>query len=256
MVFNDDDNNDDICSDIDYWAGTDDTSYTLERKSANSNRALDDMVQVVEMCDGLWKWDDNNQTDLPIATTALVAGQSDTTLSVSHLKISRVRIKDQNGNWITLDPVSAEELPDNATASTPSAYAKVASSIIFNCPPSYGYAGGLEVRFERGASYFAPDDTDKEPGFAAPFHRIISLSAALDYTDTNDLDDRSAKIRRKLGEPPTEETSATGMWARFVSFYSSRFTDQKVTLQPESDDYGASMINHGSSQGSENTFSV
>jgi hypothetical protein len=249
MQFNSEANGDDIVSDIDYWAGTDVTSYPLAAKARNSNRALDRIVQLIFRADGTWQWDDDNQTDLPIATTDLVAGQRDYTLAVSHLKVERVRIKDAAGNWITLTAIDRRALPDtdlNASNGTPTQYDKIGSSFLPYPAPSYGSTAGFEVQFQRGASYFVPTDTTKSPGFASHLHRLIPLYAARDYCLKNDMTKRVSVITNEIKTLEME----------LVEHYSSRFKDQKVTITPEREDYGGSTLDHGSMGISENTFNI
>ena len=181
--------------------------------------------------DNVWEWDDTNNTDLPIATTSLVASQQDYGIAVGHLKVLKVRIKDQQGNWVSLDPINRRDLTDSqltATAGDPKRYDKVGNSLFLYPKPSYASSGGLEVQFQRGASYFATTDTTKTPGFATHFHRLVSLYAALDYCETNDFDKRAAKIRANI---QTVE-------AELVQHYSSRDLDAKISLKIQNEDYG------------------
>ena len=181
--------------------------------------------------DNVWEWDDTNNTDLPIATTSLVASQQDYGIAVGHLKVLKVRIKDQQGNWVSLDPINRRDLTDSqltATAGDPKRYDKVGNSLFLYPKPSYASSGGLEVQFQRGASYFATTDTTKTPGFATHFHRLVSLYAALDYCETNDFDKRAAKIRANIQT----------LEAELITHYSSRDLDAKISLKIQNEDYG------------------
>lgn len=42
-------------------------------------------------------------------------------------------------------------------------------------------SNGLRIYFDQSISRFTASDTTKVPGFAAPFHRMLSIGAALDY---------------------------------------------------------------------------
>lgn len=234
MQFNSHADNADLYSDARFWCGianTDTTSYPLVDFTRNANFALDRAVALVMKSDGKWQYDDTNNTDLPIATTSLVASQQDYGLAVTHLKVQRVRIKDQQGNWITLDPIDRRDLTDSqltAAAGDPKKYDKVGNSFFLHPKPSYASSSGLEVQFQRGASYFITTDTTKTPGFATHFHRLVSLYAALDYCEVNSLDKRAAKIRANIQV----------LEAELVTHYSSRDADAKVSLKIQNEDYG------------------
>ena len=100
----------DLYSDARFWCGianTDTTTYPLADFTRNANFALDRVSSLI------MKWDDTNNTDLPIATTSLVASQQDYGIAVGHLKVLKVRIKDQQGNWVSLDPINRRDLTDS-----------------------------------------------------------------------------------------------------------------------------------------------
>ena len=49
-------------------SGTADLLATFTR---NMNNALNSVANLIMMSDGRWQWDDNNNTDFPVATTSL-----------------------------------------------------------------------------------------------------------------------------------------------------------------------------------------
>lgn len=231
MQFNGDANNNDIVSDIDYWAGTDVNSYPLIDKARNSNLALDRTVALIMRSDQKWEWDDQNNVDLPIAVTDLVAGQQDYSISITHLKIVKVRIKDATGKWISLDPVDRRDVTDSQFqegSGDPRRYDKVGNSFFLYPASSHSSAGGFEVQFQRPPSYFVPGDTTKTPGFASIFHRLVSLGAAADYCAAHGLDSRLAKINAKIAD----------IEAELIVFYATRNRDEKQSLSLQDEDYG------------------
>jgi hypothetical protein len=164
------------------------------------NEGLNSVVQLILQSDNRWQWDDDNNTDFPIATTTLgvVVGseQQDYTLAVSHLKITRVEVKDANGNWNLLKPIDqadiySESLTDFLkTAGLPLYYDKIATSILLYPKPlgtQVTAVNGLKVYFQRPPSYFVSTDTTKVPGFNSLHHRLVALKASLDYARTNSL---------------------------------------------------------------------
>lgn len=181
----------DLSTDIDFWCDTNDTSFPQAKKILNANFALDDVVAQIMRADGRWKWDDTNNSDLPVGTTSLVASQQDYSIATTHLKILKVRAKDGAGNWYTLDPVDRANLTDadldTTVTGVPVKYTKQGNSFYLYPIPNYSSSGGLSVEFQRGASYFAVGDTTKEPGFASMFHRLISLKVSEKYCMKNNL---------------------------------------------------------------------
>lgn len=227
----------DIVTDISFLTGADETTaYPLVDREHNANRALDRIVALILQCDGIWQWDDTSlSTELLDVTTNLAASTQKYILSVAWLKIAKVRIKDSAGNWITLKPVNRRDLTDaelTASAGTPSKYDILGNYIYLHPKPSYASTGGLEVQFQRGPTYFVSTDTTKTPGFASQFHRLISLYAALDYCDINDLDKRAAKIQKRIDK----------MEADLIAHYSSRDADSKVSFKVPLEDYGQSSL--------------
>lgn len=238
MEFNQNSNNLDLYSDFRFWCGidqTDTTTFVIKEFTRLANFALDKIVSLIFRSDNKWQWDDNNNADLIIATDDLVAEQEDYSITVTHLKIAKVRIKDSSGNWITLKPKDRRELTDaqlTAPAGTPTSYDKLGNSYFLNPKSSYNSSEGFEVQFQRGASYFAYDDTTKEPGFASQFHRLVSLYTAKDYCTINSLNNRLAMINNEIQKMELE----------LIEFYSSRDADSKFSISIRQDDYGQSAL--------------
>lgn len=226
-----------IVADIDYWAGSDSVTYPIADKTRNANQALSAIVSKIMRSSGRWQYDDTNYDTLPIATTDLVANQTNFSLATSQIKVARVRIKTPEGHWKILHPIDRHDLPEHelAATGTPNKYDKIGVSLMLYPLQNYSQTAGLEVQFERDADYFETTDTDKEPGFASPFHRLVSLYAALDYTEPNELEARSRKIRARIEQ----------MEAELVEFYSDRDRDETPFMSTEGnreyavDSYGA-----------------
>lgn len=238
MQFSNTSTYDGICEEIDFWVNTDTTSYPLVQKTRNINRHYDAVVSLILKSDGKWEWDDTNQTDLPIATTALVANQKDYSISgATFLNITRVDIFDSNGNGIQLVPMTQEDKRGTSLdefckeAGVPRYYDKIGSSIFLYPKPNYAYAAGLKVYFQRNVSYFLSTDTTKEPGFAAPFHRRLSLGGALDYAMANEMNSKISMLLPQI----------TAMDNSIVEFYSQRDKDEKISLKTQNEDYGSEM---------------
>lgn len=255
MQFNSETNGLDLYSDCRYLCGidetTDTTSYPIKAFTRNANFALDYVEALILKADGWTKFDDTNQTgELLDVTNNLVSGTQKTTLSLTWLKIGRVRIKDPSGNWITLPEQNRKSQSDGrltAAAGVPSSYFRLGNYLYFDKAPNYSVTAGIEVEFQRGASYFANTDTTKAPGFASQFHRLISLLPALEYCKLNTMIERVAELRLDIGTPPDvmNGQAGSGMLKEMMDYYANRDTDAKATLTAQREDYGQGALGGG-----------
>lgn len=223
-----------------FWSGATSTTFPVDPDFTRSaNVALDRVVSLILRADNRWEWNDTNlSTELIDVTTNLASGTQKYAISLSWLKIGRVRAKDQNGNWITLRPIQRSQLSDShlSASGTPYGYFKLGGFLYLVNIPNYASSGGLEVQFQRGADYFVIADTTKTPGVAPQFHRLISLYAALDFTEANELQARSQKIQGRIEALERE----------LLEFYSDRDRDGAPSLSVRGEDYGsAAMDDYG-----------
>ena len=187
MQYNEETDKNDIVNDVYFWTGANSVSYAIEDLTRNANRALDMVVAIIMRVSKKWKYDDTNNTDMPIGTIDLVVGQRDYPIDSEHLKIKKVRVKDGGGYWNTLTPIRIEDVSDSLEQETnglPAYYVKNGNSLLLYPKAASGSVtttSGLEVTFQRGATYFTITDTTETPGFAIPFHRLVSLYTSQDY---------------------------------------------------------------------------
>lgn len=92
-----------LVEDIDFFLGTDSSSYPLAAKLRNINLAYYDVATVILAANSNWEWDDTNKTDFPIGTATMIAGQKDYTLPSDFVKIIRIEVKDAGGAWHKLE---------------------------------------------------------------------------------------------------------------------------------------------------------
>lgn len=244
MQWNSETDKNDIVSDCKYWAGidaSDTTSFPLDDMSRVANKALDKVHMVILQADGNWRYDDNNNAaSTLITTTSVIAGATKVAIPLTWLTIARVRITDENGNYVTLRPAKRRNWSDgklNSSAGTPSEYALLGNWAHFDCPMAH--AATVEVEYQTGPSYFDGDtDTTKTPGFVATFHQIIPLEMALEYCEINDLDSRAAKIRIRLGFAPGDGNAGVGLYKQLHDHYASRNQDGNTRLGIHKEDYG------------------
>jgi len=183
MQFNGESNEQDLVNQTLFHSGANISNYTLKAITRNINAAYHRVAARIATADGTWKWDDANNTTLPIGTTNLVSGQKDYSLSDGMLELERVELQDASGNWHKLTPIDQSlitEALDEYLSITgkPLQYDKVGRSIFLYPTPNYSVTAGLKVHFSRSASIFTTSDTTKEPGFSSAFHEILPIMAA------------------------------------------------------------------------------
>lgn len=182
-----------LLSKIYFLTKTNSTSFPIADITVLANNALERVVSLILQSDGRWEFDDTNQTDLPIATTALVSGQQDYGFETSHIEIERVELKDEEGNWRKLQPLDQADVYDQSLTDflkgggTPVYYDKLANSIFLYPTPDYAQDASLKVYYSRPPVSFLVTDTTKEPGFNALYHDLIALWVAYEYAFANGL---------------------------------------------------------------------
>lgn len=196
MLFNPTDKSFSIIADIDFLlfgnSATFNTDYSLIDRTRNVNISMDEIVSELFKADPNFMWDDTTNPDFPIATLALEANKDHYTIPDESLVIHRVRIKDQNGKYITLTPVLRRELTDNELEATgsPEKYYKIDNGVFPVPIPDYGATSGVELEFQRGANHFVTTDTTKKPGFNPQFHQYLSIGSSYRYALANNLKEK------------------------------------------------------------------
>lgn len=196
----------DIKNKIYFLTSTNSSSFTDSQITVEVGAAADRITALIMQSDGRWQWDDENLTDLPIATTALVASQQDYTLAVAHLQIVRVEIQDQTGNWTKLMPIDSADVYGGAmenfpvigagssATGLPQYYDKIGNSFFLYPAPNYSQAASLKIWFKRGPLKFdyttgkftdASGSTASSPGFNSLYHELMVLWPAYNFALAN-----------------------------------------------------------------------
>ncbi len=203
----------------------DTTSYPAADLLIDVNAAYEEIIGDIICQDGNWEFDDTNYTDFPRGTTTLVAAQHDYTFDVSHLAIESVQVKDANGLWYFLDPISKDEMGEPSeefekTDGKPIYYDKDGASVLLYPAPTATectLTSGLKVHFRRTADIFTAAQVTtgtKKPGFASPFHYLISYKAVLDYA-----------ISYKKDRVPLIMSRIKELTEKMLKFYAKRERD-------------------------------
>ena len=236
----------DIISDITFWTKADlTTAYPINDRTRNCNLGLDKVIALILKADQRWEWDDTNNTDLPIGRTNIVSGQRDYGITgATYLKITKVICKDASGTLRTLKPIDknspeAKNMNEQRNTGTPKYYDLIGNSMFLEPKPDYSSTLGLRVFFQRNVSYFAVDDTTKKPGFAQPFHRLISLYASEDYLMANEMWGKLRGVQIKIKE----------LESGLMEFYASRNPEDQPRMRLKKENYGADQLKHESGSG-------
>jgi hypothetical protein len=211
-------------------------SYPAPTMLRRVNYAYEQVIGWIINADGRWQWDDTNYTNFPIGTYTLVADQSKYSFNDKFLQLEEVQILNKDGIYEIIDPVdqkqeeSYQPLSERyATSGKPFLYDKVTDDTIelFPAPDngvSVTLAAGLKIKFKRTADLYTSGQVtvgSKEPGFASPFHVILSYMAAIPYCMTYKQD------RVALYEKRVEELKKG-----ILSHYAHRSKDERVIMTP------------------------
>lgn len=221
-----------IVDDVHFLCQTDVTAYPLADITRNANRHVNKAVIDIIKCDGRIQWDDSNHTTLPEYTFDLVTTQQDYSLPTNLLKLWAIEIKNSAGDWIRLqeidlqDPIFAKTITDlEETDGVPKYYDVRGDSVFLHPAPLTGSvtttAGG-KMYFSREIDAFTAADTTQEPGFAEPFHRLVSLGAAHDWLTVNDTSSKADRVLSQYEQ----------LRAEMREFYSTRNKEVKPRLIP------------------------
>jgi hypothetical protein len=184
----------DINSEARDLCDADSTSYTAAVLLRRINKAYEQVVGWLINADGIWEFDDSNYTTTPIGTYTLVNNQRSYTFAADFLDLLELSVMDSGGTLIKIpqfDPfietLSVEELYGTQTG-FPSVFDLVSDDTIKFYPnissTNVTLASGLQVKFKRTADLYTSAQVTtgtKEPGFASPWHYILSYMAAIPF---------------------------------------------------------------------------
>lgn len=209
------------------------TAYTAASLLRRINEAYERVIAWILVADGTWQWDDSNYTTLPVGTQTLIAAQKAYTFNDKFLEIEEVQVKDIDGNWHILTPLDQSEYSDYdpldeefETDGLPEYYDKVSEDTIRLLPAPAAadctLASGLKIKFRRTADLFTSAQVTtgtKEPGFASPFHYVLSYMAAIPYC-----------MKYKKDRVALYEKRVSGYKKDIIDHYSRRERDKRTVM--------------------------
>lgn len=216
-----------IKKDTHFLAGSTSATYWDIDLTRNLNIALAETATKIWESDGGWAFDSTTNTDSPVAYKTMGNLSAVYTIPTTALRIKQVEVKDQLGDWHKLSPITYEQIvgsPEeyNSAGGMPTEYALEGNEIRLFPPPVSGnvtLTSGIAVRLSREVTPFAVSATSTIPGFATPYHRLLSVAAALDFT----RDDANRKYLQGL-----QARLQNGL----VKFYSKRAEEFPTVINP------------------------
>ena len=197
-----------LLPDIDFLCGTTSTSYPTEDKIRNINQSWHGVSRLIREVEYGWQYDDINATDFPIATTPLVHGQQDYELPDGAQGVEKVEALNDIGDyqkliqmdWHDIEIAMSEFQEGNGF---PQYYDLIGHSVFLYPSPSSAdvtTAAGLKLYFSRDITELATTATTATPGFATPYHRILSLDAAIIFEEDAGKTNKWIRMRDGLIE--------------------------------------------------------
>jgi len=184
MQYNKDSDSQDIVSLIGDATGID-TTVQIKQITRAANEANKKIWSWIFESYGGWIYDDSNNTNLPIATTDLVADQAKYILPSEALTVREVEYKNSGGDWTKLLPVSTTEINQfysekewHDTPAEPRYYALISDMVKTYPATDTSRSDALRVQFDRGSVSFVSTDIEKDPGFASEFHGAVATGAS------------------------------------------------------------------------------
>ena len=188
------------------------------------NSAYEKWVGKLITLDTNWLFGDSNYTSLPTGLSNLVAGTQSYQFNSGWLTVQSVKVKDVNGDWVELTRRDLKDLEPieeyQATNGLPSEYAVREDFILLFPAPAAAdvtTTNGLQVVYQRTADVFTAAQITtgtKTPGFASPFHYLLSYEIAEPYA-----------AQYKKDRVPFIEAKIQQLGKDLLDFYSKRDKD-------------------------------
>ncbi len=216
-----------IKSDVNFLARCTSATFPDADKVRSINIAYQDIARLIwESADG-WQYNDGTAGGNPVVKTSLTHNTQDYTIPSTAQRIHEIAIEDNSGNWHKLRPIDWADITSAPqeflkTPGLPIYYNLAGRTVSFYPIPASGsvtLSSGIAFFIDRDVTEFNVTATTTVPGFATPFHRLLSYAAALDFSqDAPDRELLVAQISR--------------MKNSLTRFYSKRAVEMKTQIKP------------------------
>jgi len=202
------------------------SSYALADITRNLNKAYQEVATDIMGCAGSWQYDDTNNASVPTTYITMANASASYAIPSTVFKVRGVEVKDSGSTWTRLKQVDYNDinipLDEYFSGSgTPTHYDLIGSRLILYPKPSSSsvtLASGIAVMTDRDVTLFTTASTTAEPGFASPFHKILSLSAAIDFVQDKGQQDRLVAMKERVRQ-------------NMISFYSHRNVTRQANIR-------------------------
>lgn len=171
----------------------------LKQVTAQINEAFEDILPFLLAFNDQIRWDDTNHTDAPIGYVNIVSGQADYKItqddnSLDILNMVGVRILQSTTatEYVALERMLPDDeraadamSPNPSITGVPTHFLEMNNTLYFYPEPNYAKTSGIELFFQRQQDYFESTDTTQTPGIPKPFHKLLVIIAALEWTLVN-----------------------------------------------------------------------
>lgn len=222
MQFNSHATNQDLVTLAEKLTNSNSVSFPIAEKVLYANLGNRLIMSEIHDVFGGWKYDDSNETTLPIATANLVSGQDQYTLPTDASYVEAVYVQSENStDWIKLEPLKLtdfnNEQQDYSTDGTPKYFRPIADTIQLYPATDYAKSDALKIEYTRDISEFATTDTTKTPGFDSQFHEAIAVYMAWQYAISNNLSTEQKLAQRWADLLLRIRTHYQSKWKRLFS---------------------------------------
>lgn len=212
-----------LIEDITFLTGVDTNKYPIADRTRNINSWSGKVWTWIFEAYGGWQFDCDTTSavdSLPEGAITLVSGTAIYGLPTGTLVIRKVEVLQSDGiTWRPLKPLPLEMINNEgaflSSGGIPRYYRPMGDILKLYPKPNYGGVNYLKVFFDRTMTQFAAGNTTEVPGFASPFHRILSIGGSLDYTIANGLTSKIAVLSKQVIDYEQ----------RIKKFYAKRFQD-------------------------------
>jgi hypothetical protein len=213
-------------------------SELLAEFIARSNMALDNYLLLWAKSAGTWQGDDINHSDFQIISTTIESGKRDYVFTTDEnnnriFDVSKVLIKTSATatEYTPISPVDELNTDINgiltdSTTGTPSRYAKLGNSILFDVIPDYTVSKGIKIVINRAGSYFTTSDTTKVIGVPV-YPEYMYLKPAYEYARINNHANLAQLEKEIIDLEGSERLRIKG---KIQEFFGSRERDVKKQI--------------------------
>lgn len=219
---------------ITFYTSLDENIFQATDRLIAINNAYDKLHSIILDSQDEWDFDDSNNTELPIATTDLLASTGMYAIPDTLYRLNKVEINYGSGfvKALPLDlnetSLSEDEILARASSATPY-YRIFGQTIQFYPTPTAEVSDGIKLYYDRAITHFTSDEYTAgtvKPGLDQLWHDYIALQASLD-----------GAIKFNLVNKADLANTITDIEQRIRRYYGKKTTDRKLKLTNFIEDY-------------------